>query len=84
MLDFLTCKEESFITDAAVSGCVIGGVSGTGVADSVDLYEPSLAKTAAPKPILIEATNWRHEKLASLVAGVVDFIASALSAASID
>lgn len=84
MLDFLSSKVEAFIADAAVSGGVVGGVLGACIADSVDFDEPSLAKTAASEPILIEPTNRRHENLATLVGSVVDFIFSALGAASID
>lgn len=84
MLDLFSHEVVSFITDAAVSMKVVGGVLGTAVADSVDSDEPPLAKTAASEPILVEPTLWRHKRSASLVGSAIDLIVSTLAADSVD
>jgi len=84
LFDLLTNEEISFFANTTISYCVIGRVLWTGITNSVDLYEAPLAKAAAPEPILIEPANWRHEDGATLVSSVVDLIAIALAAVSVD
>jgi hypothetical protein len=59
-------------------------VCGASNADSVDFDVPTLAKTAASEPILIEPTDGADERGTGLVDSVVDLISAALAAVSVD
>lgn len=74
LLDLLSREEEAFIADATVGSPVVGGVLRAGIADPVDFYEASLAKTAAAEPILIDAADGTNERCTGLIYGVVNLL----------
>lgn len=57
---------------------------GASNADSIDLDVPTLAKTAASEPILIEPADGADERITGLVDTVVDLVFAALAAVSVD
>jgi len=59
-------------------------VLGTSIADPIYSHEPSLAKAAAAKIILVEATLGWNQRTARLVGRAVNFIACTLSTVSIN
>jgi len=80
----LAHKVVPFVTNAAIRIYIIGGVLGTSIADPIYSHEPSLAKAAAAKIILVEATLGWNQKTARLVGRAVNFIACTLSTVSIN
>ena len=84
LLDLLAHEVVSLVTHAAIRIYVVGGMLGTGIADSVYSHESSLAEAAAAEPILVEATIGWDQGTTSLGNRAVDFIACALSAGAID
>ena len=84
LLDLLAHEVVSLVTHAAIRIYVVGGMLGTGIADSVYSHESSLAEAAAAEPILVEATLGWDQDTTGLGNRAVDFIACALSAGAID
>jgi len=84
LLNLFSNKVISLITNTAIRDSIIRRMLGTVIANSVDSYKSSLAKTAAAEPILIESAERSNEFGASLSIRVINLVAGTLRAGSVD
>jgi hypothetical protein len=74
----LTNEIVSMVTNAAICGPVVGGVSWANSTYSTDFNVSSLAEAAIFEPIFVESALWSHKGCAGLLDWIINLVHFAL------